>query len=118
MLLLLNGNATSTLEAKLAGIDRKPLEVLALELRIEDPSTANSLLMKLKALRPKLVERERFLERELTGTGALITEKQKNFNEASEELLMVQAAFPDHSSDRLAHRLTQQSLLSEKFESH
>lgn len=102
-------------EAKLAGIDRKPLEVLALELRVGDLSTANSLLMKLKASRPKLVERERFLERDVTGARALITEKQKNLNEASEELLVVQAAFPDHTSDRLAHRLTQQSLLSEKL---
>jgi hypothetical protein len=102
-------------EIQLEGKDRELLQTVALKLRISDLATAEAHLNKLRAQRPKLIERERILEGELIATGALNTEKQKDLKAAREELLAAQSAVEGYSPTLLANFLDQQSQLASKL---
>jgi AAA domain len=105
---------TST-EIGLEGKDRKALNAVALKLRISDLAIAETHLNKLRAQRPKLIERERILEGELIGANTLNSEKQKDLKTAREELLAAQSAVEGYSPALLAPFLDQKSQLANKL---
>jgi hypothetical protein len=102
-------------EAGSAGKDRKTFQTVALKLKINDLPAAETHLTKLRAQRPKSIERERILERELAEARALNTEKQKDIMTAREELLAAQSAIEGYSPDLLTQFLDQQSQLASKL---
>ena len=89
-------------EEGLAGKDLSEFEALILKLRVNDPAAAEAELGKLRALRPKMIERERSLEGDLNTANALLAEKQKDLLAVREELLAAQSAVEGYSEGLVA----------------
>lgn len=90
---------------------RAQWEAVAKKLKINDLAGAEAHLAKLSAERPKLIDRARIPEGELTAARALSNEKQKELIDAREELLAAQSAVEGYSEDLLTQLVDRQSEL-------
>jgi DNA repair exonuclease SbcCD ATPase subunit len=102
-------------EEALAGKDRKELETVALKLGANDPAAVEAGLGKLRAQRPKMIERERYLEGEQKTASALSTEKQRDLLAIREELLSAQSAVEGYSEGLLTQLQDEQSRLADRL---
>ena len=102
-------------EEDLAGKDRKELETVALKLGANDPAAVEAGLGRLRGQRPKMIERERYLEGEQKTANALSAEKQKDLLAIREELLSAKSVVEGYSEGLLTQLQDEQSRLADRL---